>query len=116
MLQAYFRAAQHLPSRAPAAHQETTGSRALENIDSKKTGRVARQQAVFPDLLPLQVAQVRVFCVCRCIFLRSQEIEVAAQIGLRHVIQKEPPIAAGIVRGRRCETAGPTLQFTGRRH
>ena len=107
--------AQLLPSRAPAAHQETTGSRALENIDSKKTGRVARQQAVFPDLLPLQVAQVGVFCVCRCIFLRSQEIEIAAQIGLRDVIQKEPPIAAGIVRGRRRETAGPTLQFIRRR-
>jgi hypothetical protein len=35
-----------LMSRAPAAHPETTGSRALENIDSKDTGRVARQQAV----------------------------------------------------------------------
>jgi hypothetical protein len=34
-------------SRAPAAHSETTGSRALENIDSKKAGRVAREQAVF---------------------------------------------------------------------
>jgi peptidyl-prolyl cis-trans isomerase SurA len=33
-------------SRAPAAHPETTGSRALENIDSKNTGRVAREQAV----------------------------------------------------------------------
>jgi hypothetical protein len=26
-----------------------TGSRALENIDSKNTGRVAREQAVFSD-------------------------------------------------------------------
>jgi hypothetical protein len=34
-------------SRAPAPHSETTGSRALENIDSKNTGRVARQQADF---------------------------------------------------------------------
>ena len=34
-------------SRAPAAHPETTGSRALENIDSKKTVRVAREQAVY---------------------------------------------------------------------
>jgi len=32
-------------NRAPAAHPETTGSCALENIDSKNTGRVARQQA-----------------------------------------------------------------------
>jgi hypothetical protein len=32
-------------NRAPAAHPETAGSRALENIDSKNTGRVARQQA-----------------------------------------------------------------------
>jgi hypothetical protein len=32
-------------SRAPAAHPETTGSRVLENIDSKNTGRVAREQA-----------------------------------------------------------------------
>jgi hypothetical protein len=31
--------------RTPAAHPETTGSRALENIDSKNTGRVARKQA-----------------------------------------------------------------------
>ena len=38
-----------LLSRAPAAHSEATGSRALENIDSKKTGRVAREQAVFSD-------------------------------------------------------------------
>jgi hypothetical protein len=36
-----------LLSRAPAAQSETTGSRALENIDSKKTGRVAREPAVF---------------------------------------------------------------------
>jgi hypothetical protein len=36
-------------SRAPAAHPETTGFRALENIDSKNTGRVARAQA---DLQP----------------------------------------------------------------
>jgi hypothetical protein len=36
-----------LLSRAPAGHPETIGSRALENIDSKKTGRVAREQAVF---------------------------------------------------------------------
>src|ERR1700730_15981607 len=28
-------------SRAPAAHPQTTGSGALENIDSKNTGRVA---------------------------------------------------------------------------
>jgi hypothetical protein len=35
------------PSRAPAAHPETTGSRALENTDPKKTGRVAREQAVY---------------------------------------------------------------------
>ncbi len=52
-----------IPSRAPAAHSQTTGSRArrpleddpnwkfpgrraLENIGSKKTGRVARQPAV----------------------------------------------------------------------
>ncbi len=34
-------------SRAPAAHPETTGSRALEGIDSKKTVRVAREQAVY---------------------------------------------------------------------
>jgi hypothetical protein len=34
-----------LLSRAPAGHSETTGSCALENIDSKKTGRVAREQA-----------------------------------------------------------------------
>ncbi len=33
-------------SRAPAARSETTGGHALENIDSKKTGRVAREQAV----------------------------------------------------------------------
>jgi hypothetical protein len=32
-------------NRAPVAHPETTGSRALENIDSKKTGGVARRQA-----------------------------------------------------------------------
>jgi O-methyltransferase involved in polyketide biosynthesis len=34
-------------SRAPAARSETTGSHALENTDSKKTGRVAREQAEF---------------------------------------------------------------------
>ncbi len=39
-----------LPSRAPAAHSETTGSGALENIDSKNTGRVARQQAAIGTL------------------------------------------------------------------
>ncbi len=32
-------------NRAPAAHSEATGSRALENIDSKDNGRVAREQA-----------------------------------------------------------------------
>jgi hypothetical protein len=32
-------------SRTPAAHSKTTGGRALENIDSKDTGRVAREQA-----------------------------------------------------------------------
>ena len=31
--------------RAPEAHSKTTGGRALENIDSKDTGRVAREQA-----------------------------------------------------------------------
>jgi outer membrane protein len=39
-------AGRSLLRRAPAAHSETTGSPALENIDSRKTGRVARQQAV----------------------------------------------------------------------
>jgi len=34
-------------SRAPAAHSETTGSHALENIDSEDSGRVAREQADF---------------------------------------------------------------------
>jgi hypothetical protein len=34
-----------LLNRAPAAHPETTGSPALENTDSRKTGRVAREQA-----------------------------------------------------------------------
>jgi hypothetical protein len=33
-------------NRAPAARPQTTGRRALENTDSKKTGRVARQQAL----------------------------------------------------------------------
>jgi hypothetical protein len=37
----------NLLNRAPAEHPKTTGSRALENIDSKNTGRVAREQAVF---------------------------------------------------------------------
>jgi hypothetical protein len=37
----------YMLSRAPAAHLETTGSGALENIESKNTGRVARQQAGF---------------------------------------------------------------------
>jgi hypothetical protein len=32
-------------NRAPAAHPETTASRALENFDSKNTGRVAHKQA-----------------------------------------------------------------------
>ncbi len=42
----------HIPAelnRAPAAHSKTTGGRALENIDSKGTGRVARQQAGLKD-------------------------------------------------------------------
>jgi lipoyl(octanoyl) transferase len=33
-------------SREPAARSETAGSRALENIDSKNPGRVAREEAV----------------------------------------------------------------------
>src|ERR1700678_1938748 len=40
-------------SRARAANPETTGSRALENIDSKNTGRVAREPVVFVLLLAL---------------------------------------------------------------
>jgi hypothetical protein len=34
-------------SRAPAAHSKMTGSRALENIDSKITGRVAQRKRCF---------------------------------------------------------------------
>src|SRR5665213_1042640 len=36
-----------IPSRAPAAHPEMTESRALEDIDSKNTGRVARRTRCF---------------------------------------------------------------------
>jgi hypothetical protein len=39
-------------SRAPAAHPEINVSRALENIDSNKTGRVAREQADYYFLCP----------------------------------------------------------------
>ncbi len=42
-------------NRAPAVHSETTGGRALGNIGSKKTGRVARQQAVLALLLSAQL-------------------------------------------------------------
>ena len=43
-----------IPSRAPAAHLETTGSRALENIDSEKTGRVARERAELIRKRPIE--------------------------------------------------------------
>src|ERR1700685_1206332 len=47
------------PSRAPGAHPETTGRRALENIDSKKTGGVAREQAVLRMLVLRQFKRDR---------------------------------------------------------
>jgi hypothetical protein len=49
-----------LLSRAPAAHPQTTGGRALGHIGPKNTGRVARKQAVVALFLTLGLAGMTV--------------------------------------------------------
>src|ERR1700691_4835095 len=84
-------------NRAPSAHTETTGSHALENIDSKNTGRVARKQAASAPTAQHQriEKQLERLIALRAV-LRAHAEQHRAALSQGNLHQRRAPLEIGL--------------------